>query len=346
MLSVLHDSSLSENKKQCIVEYSIIPLLAATGNNSKIDLNVAIPDAFLLPYLREFLPSLQTRNGNPSIPYLCSLLKLNSLLAKFAADRVRAEHGPIVKFATDLYESSNDLIQAWAVYFLCQYTNTVQFSEVHASRLFVMILNMYKNRNQDLVLKSSRLLIPSLNQIGKEYKEKIFLQVRQRLCTSEQYKDQQIHILNLIVQNLKFFYVTHKSVSQIILNRVRFLSVNSRNAYNNRKLYIDILCVVVSFLLRQKREDATMGRHRTPFSSSRSQNERNQLLPPRRIIQSRGLHHSPPLHDVRRANALPARIRIDSHHFLDQQRNPHRSKPHVPAVLAAPAIAFVLHRRA
>ena len=177
MLSVLHDSSLSENKKQCIVEYSIIPLLAATGNNSKIDLNVAIPDAFLLPYLREFLPSLQTRNGHHSIPYLCSLLKLNSLLAKFAADRVRAEHGPIVKFATDLYESSNDLIQAWAVYFLCQYTNTVQFSEVHASRLFVMILNMYKNRNQDLVLKSARLLFPSLNQIGKEYKEKIFLQV-------------------------------------------------------------------------------------------------------------------------------------------------------------------------
>lgn len=172
------------------------------------------------------------------------------------------------------------------------------------------------------------------------------MQVRQRLCTSEQYKDQQIHILNLIVQNLKFFYVTHKSVSQIILNRVRFLSVNSRNAYNNRKLYIDILCVVVSFLLRQKREDATMGRHRTPFSSSRPQNERNQLLPPRRVIQSRGLHHSPPLHDVRRANALSAWIRIDPHHFLDQQRNPHRSKPHFPAVLAASANAFVLYRRA
>ena len=281
LLSVLNDASLSEKKKQCIIEYSIIPLLAATGNNPAMDLAIAIPDAFLSPYLREFLPSFHTRTESHSIPYLCTLLKLNSLLAKFAADRVRAEHAAIFKFATDLSESSSDLIQAWAVYFLCQYTNTVQFSEAYASRLFVMILNMYKNRNQDLVLKSARLLFPSLNQIGKEYKEKIFLQVRQRLCTSEQFKDQQIHILNLIVQNLKFFYVTHKSVSQIILNRVRFLSVNSRNAYNNRKLYIDILCVVVSFLLRQKREDSTMGTHHTPFSSSRSQNEGNQFLPPR-----------------------------------------------------------------
>ena len=271
LLSVLNDASLNDKKKLCIIEYSIIPLLAATGNNRAMDLTVAIPDAFLLPYLHEFLPSLQTQNVHFSSLYWCSLLKLNSLLAKFAADRVRKNHSSMLKFATELLESSNDSIQAYALYFLCQYVNTVQFSEGFASRLFIMILDSYNNRESDLILKSARLLVPSLNQIGKEYKEKLFLQVRQKLCTNENIKDQQIHLLNLIVQNIKFFYDNHKSVSPIILNRVRFLSVNSRNAYNNRKLYIDILCVVVSFLLRQKRENTNMGTIQTVRHHSQMQ---------------------------------------------------------------------------
>ena len=224
-----------------------------------MDLQVAIPDSFLLPYIREFLPSIPTKTIVNSRQYLCSLLQLNSLLIKYITSRVKAEQVPIYTFATDLYGSTDGPLQAWSLFFQCQYINSVNYTGYHAVRLYVNILHLFENPNQELILKSAKLLKPALHRLDRDNKKKIFALVRQNMYRNEHILEQQIHIWKLIVLDPEFFYTYRKLLSPDIISGLRHLSILSQNAYSRRELSLNILSVITSYRMREIKEDPNKG---------------------------------------------------------------------------------------
>ena len=91
-------------------------------------------------------------------------------------------------------------------------------------------------------------------QLDSKNKLVLFARVRQNMLMNEHLIEQQIHIWRLIVQNPEFFFPFRAKIVTHILREMRHLGIRSTDAYANRELSVDMLCLITSFDIRDEKE--------------------------------------------------------------------------------------------
>ena len=91
-------------------------------------------------------------------------------------------------------------------------------------------------------------------QLDSKNKLVLFARVRQNMLMNEHLIEQQIHIWRLIVQNPEFFFPFRAKIVTHILREMRHLGIRSSDAYANRELSVDMLCLITSFEIRDEKE--------------------------------------------------------------------------------------------
>ena len=289
LLRVLQDDSVADVKKSCIIMYAIIPLVAATSrfsasltasfHNAAIDVEAAIPTSFLEAYITQYLQSVQTRAAGVHKDLLIALLQLNALLIKHLASRISPYRKLFNAFAIHLYSSSCDDVVAWSLFFQCQFLVAYQYNGVQIIKLFINIIHLYANRARDVVYRAAALLsarsaalfssLLAMLQLDSKNKLVLFARVRQNMLMNEHLIEQQIHIWRLIVQNPEFFFPFRAKIVTHILREMRHLGIRSTDAYANRELSVDMLCLITSFDIRDEKEK---GAPATPVTNTPATN--------------------------------------------------------------------------
>ena len=274
MLRVLQDPSITDLKKYCVVNYAVIPLFAATLflfsflisslHNPTVNRSIAIPSSFLDAYLGSYLPSIDTKQPTLSTGLLTVLLRFNTLLIKHLTDNVLPRRNTLFAFAWDLYQSTDDSLLSWSLFFLCQFINSCQISSNFTIKIFFNILHLYKNPYSDLIYRAASLLTPGIDLFISSFvvlmsfdtktKETIYTRVRQNMLMNEHILDQQIHIWRLFVLFPEFFYPSHDRFSIQILTELRRIGTRSANAYSNRELYLNLLYLLTAYSIRSKKD--------------------------------------------------------------------------------------------
>lgn len=285
LLRVLQDDSGADVKKSCIIMYAIIPLVAATSrfsasltasfHNTAIDVEAAIPTSFLEAYITQYLQSVQTRAAGVHKDLLIALLQLNALLIKHLASRISPYRKLFNAFAIHLYSSACDDVVAWSLFFQCQFLVAYQYNGVQIIKLFINIIHLYANRARDVVYRAAALLsarsaalfslLLAMLQLDSKNKLVLFARVRQNMLMNEHLIEQQIHIWRLIVQNPEFFFPFRAKIVTHILREMRHLGIRSTDAYANRELSVDMLCLITSFAIRDEKEK---GASATPVTNT------------------------------------------------------------------------------
>ena len=285
LLRVLQDDSGADVKKSCIIMYAIIPLVAATSrfsasltasfHNAAIDVEAAIPTSFLEAYITQYLQSVQTRAAGVHKDLLIALLQLNALLIKHLASRISPYRKLFNAFAIHLYSSACDDVVAWSLFFQCQFLVAYQYNGVQIIKLFINIIHLYANRARDVVYRAAALLsarsaalfslLLAMLQLDSKNKLVLFARVRQNMLMNEHLIEQQIHIWRLIVQNPEFFFPFRAKIVTHILREMRHLGIRSTDAYANRELSVDMLCLITSFAIRDEKEK---GASATPVTNT------------------------------------------------------------------------------
>ena len=285
LLRVLQDDSGADVKKSCIIMYAIIPLVAATSrfsasltasfHNTAIDVEAAIPTSFLEAYITQYLQSVQARATGVHKDLLIALLQLNALLIKHLASRISPYRKLFNAFAIHLYSSACDDVVAWSLFFQCQFLVAYQYNGVQIIKLFINIIHLYANRARDVVYRAAALLsarsaalfssLLAMLQLDSKNKLVLFARVRQNMLMNEHLIEQQIHIWRLIVQNPEFFFPFRAKIVTHILREMRHLGIRSTDAYANRELSVDMLCLITSFEIRDEKEK---GASATPVTNT------------------------------------------------------------------------------
>lgn len=289
LLRVLQDDSGADVKKSCIIMYAIIPLVAATSrfsasltasfHNAAIDVESAIPTSFLEAYITQYLQSVQARAAGVHKDLLIALLQLNALLIKHLASRISPYRKLFNAFAIHLYSSACDDVVAWSLFFQCQFLVAYQYNGVQIIKLFINIIHLYANRARDVVYRAAALLsarsaalfssLLAMLQLDSKNKLVLFARVRQNMLMNEHLIEQQIHIWRLIVQNPEFFFPFRAKIVTHILREMRHLGIRSTDAYANRELSVDMLCLITSFEIRDEKEK---GASATPVTNTPAPN--------------------------------------------------------------------------
>ena len=276
LLRVLQDSSIADEKKGCIVMYAIIPLVSATFHhptsitarchNPSIDLETAIPTSFLESYITQYLQSLQPHASAVHKDLLIALLQLNALLIKHLSSRISPYRKVFNAFAIHLYTFAYDDVVAWSLYFQCQFLVAYQYNGVQIIKLFINIIHLYSNRSRDVIYHAASLLSArsasclasfiAMLRLDSKNKLVLFARVRQNMLMNEHIIEQQIHIWRLIVQNPEFFFPFRVKFIFHILREMRHLGIRSTDAYANRELSVDMLCLITSFDIRDEKEQS------------------------------------------------------------------------------------------
>lgn len=102
-------------------------------------------------------------------------------------------------------------------------------------------------------------------QLDSKNKLVLFARVRQNMLMNEHLIEQQIHIWRLIVQNPEFFFPFRAKIVTHILREMRHLGIRSTDAYANRELSVDMLCLITSFEIRDEKEK---GASATPVTNT------------------------------------------------------------------------------
>lgn len=102
-------------------------------------------------------------------------------------------------------------------------------------------------------------------QLDSKNKLVLFARVRQNMLMNEHLIEQQIHIWRLIVQNPEFFFPFRAKIVTHILREMRHLGIRSTDAYANRELSVDMLCLITSFAIRDEKEK---GASATPVTNT------------------------------------------------------------------------------
>lgn len=106
-------------------------------------------------------------------------------------------------------------------------------------------------------------------QLDSKNKLVLFARVRQNMLMNEHLIEQQIHIWRLIVQNPEFFFPFRAKIVTHILREMRHLGIRSTDAYANRELSVDMLCLITSFEIRDEKEK---GASATPVTNTPATN--------------------------------------------------------------------------
>lgn len=106
-------------------------------------------------------------------------------------------------------------------------------------------------------------------QLDSKNKLVLFARVRQNMLMNEHLIEQQIHIWRLIVQNPEFFFPFRAKIVTHILREMRHLGIRSTDAYANRELSVDMLCLITSFEIRDEKEK---GASATPATNTLANN--------------------------------------------------------------------------
>lgn len=106
-------------------------------------------------------------------------------------------------------------------------------------------------------------------QLDSKNKLVLFARVRQNMLMNEHLIEQQIHIWRLIVQNPEFFFPFRAKIVTHILREMRHLGIRSTDAYANRELSVDMLCLITSFDIRDEKEK---GASATPATNTPATN--------------------------------------------------------------------------
>lgn len=106
-------------------------------------------------------------------------------------------------------------------------------------------------------------------QLDSKNKLVLFARVRQNMLMNEHLIEQQIHIWRLIVQNPEFFFPFRAKIVTHILREMRHLGIRSTDAYANRELSVDMLCLITSFEIRDEKEK---GASATPITNTLANN--------------------------------------------------------------------------
>lgn len=106
-------------------------------------------------------------------------------------------------------------------------------------------------------------------QLDSKNKLVLFARVRQNMLMNEHLIEQQIHIWRLIVQNPEFFFPFRAKIVTHILREMRHLGIRSTDAYANRELSVDMLCLITSFEIRDEKEK---GASATPVTNTLANN--------------------------------------------------------------------------
>lgn len=106
-------------------------------------------------------------------------------------------------------------------------------------------------------------------QLDSKNKLVLFARVRQNMLMNEHLIEQQIHIWRLIVQNPEFFFPFRAKIVTHILREMRHLGIRSTDAYANRELSVDMLCLITSFEIRDEKEK---GASATPATNTPATN--------------------------------------------------------------------------
>lgn len=106
-------------------------------------------------------------------------------------------------------------------------------------------------------------------QLDSKNKLVLFARVRQNMLMNEHLIEQQIHIWRLIVQNPEFFFPFRAKIVTHILREMRHLGIRSTDAYANRELSVDMLCLITSFEIRDEKEK---GASATPATNTPAPN--------------------------------------------------------------------------
>lgn len=106
-------------------------------------------------------------------------------------------------------------------------------------------------------------------QLDSKNKLVLFARVRQNMLMNEHLIEQQIHIWRLIVQNPEFFFPFRAKIVTHILREMRHLGIRSTDAYANRELSVDMLCLITSFDIRDEKEK---GASATPVTNTPATN--------------------------------------------------------------------------
>ena len=111
-------------------------------------------------------------------------------------------------------------------------------------------------------------------QLDSKNKLVLFARVRQNMLMNEHLIEQQIHIWRLIVQNPEFFFPFRAKIVTHILREMRHLGIRSTDAYANRELSVDMLCLITSFEIRDEKEK---GASATPVTNTLANTTTNTL---------------------------------------------------------------------
>ena len=106
-------------------------------------------------------------------------------------------------------------------------------------------------------------------QLDSKNKLVLFARVRHNMLMNEHLIEQQIHIWRLIVQNPEFFFPFRAKIVTHILREMRHLGIRSTDAYANRELSVDMLCLITSFDIRDEKEK---GASATPVTNTPAPN--------------------------------------------------------------------------
>ena len=106
-------------------------------------------------------------------------------------------------------------------------------------------------------------------QLDSKNKLGLFARVRQNMLMNEHLIEQQSHIWRLIVQTPEFFFPFRAKIVTHILREMRHLGIRSTDAYANRELSVDMLCLITSFEIRDEKEK---GASATPATNTLANN--------------------------------------------------------------------------
>ena len=155
-------------------------------------------------------------------------------------------------------------------------------------------------------------------QLDSKNKLVLFARVRQNMLMNEHLIEQQIHIWRLIVQNPEFFFPFRAKIVTHILREMRHLGIRSTDAYANRELSVDMLCLITSFEIRDEKEK---GASATPVTNTPATNT-PVTNTPTNIPASNGMTDTT---DMTNGIVLPHRA-----HLLREPRRAARLPPRLP----------------
>ena len=105
-----------------------------------------------------YIPSVKTKDPILSAQLLVKLLQLNILLMENIPNRINSYRSYLLSFSTELYQSTNEEIKVWSLYYQCQYIDAVKYNGKQTVFLFLNSLQFYNSKYRDIVYKSTALL--------------------------------------------------------------------------------------------------------------------------------------------------------------------------------------------